>query len=91
MSSFAAQLGSNSLPSRGQDGAAVSIKSDPRTQSFLSRRGPYYRTPYIGQHGWVSIADPLGHAPSELEQLIVDGYRLAAPRALARRVSGGEE
>lgn len=75
----------------GHDGAAVAIKSDPTTQSFLIRRGPYYRTPYIGQHGWVSIADPLGHDPSELEALIVDGYRLAAPRTLARRVSGGEE
>lgn len=75
----------------GEDGAAVSIKSDPTTQSFLIRRGPYYRTPYIGQHGWVSIADPLGHDTSELEELIRDGYRLAAPATLARRVSGGEE
>lgn len=70
----------------GEDGAAVSIKSDPTTQGFLIRRGPYYRTPYIGQHGWVSIADPLGHDLAELEELIVDAYRLAAPRTLARQV-----
>lgn len=70
----------------GEDGMSVSIKSDPTTQSFLIRRGPYYRTPYIGQHGWVSVADPLSQDRVELEELIVDGYRLAAPRTLARRV-----
>lgn len=70
----------------GEDGAAVSIKSDPTTQSYLVRRGPYYRTPYIGQHGWVSVADPLGHDWAELEELIVDAYRSAAPKRLARLV-----
>lgn len=69
----------------GEDGLSVSIKSDPTTQSFLIRRGPYYRTPYIGQHGWVSVADPLAQDRAELEELIVDGYRLAAPRTLVRR------
>lgn len=70
----------------GEDGTAVSIKADPSTQAHLVRRGPYYRTPYIGQHGWVSIADPLSHDWTELEELITDAYRLAAPRTLARRV-----
>lgn len=70
----------------GEDGVSVSIKSDPTTQSFLIRRPPYYRTPYIGQHGWVSVADPLAQDPAELEELIVDGYRLAAPKTLVRRI-----
>ena len=54
----------------GEDGDSISIKSDPVTQSHLIRRGPYYRTPYIGQHGWVSLADPLSHDRTELEDLI---------------------
>lgn len=70
----------------GEDGLAVSIKSDPDTQAHLIRRGPYYRTPYIGQHGWVSLADPLSRDLAEFEELIVDAYRLAAPKTLARRV-----
>lgn len=70
----------------GERGEALSIKSDPVTQEMLVRHGPYYRTPYIGQHGWVSIADPLEHDWTEIEELIVDGYRRAAPRALVKRI-----
>jgi predicted DNA-binding protein (MmcQ/YjbR family) len=66
----------------GEDGEAISIKSDPTTQQHLVRRGPYYRTPYIGQHGWVSVADPLDHDWDEIRELIVDGWRLAAPKRL---------
>lgn len=71
----------------GEDGAAISIKSDPVTQSLLIRRGPYYRTPYIGQHGWVSVAEPLKQNREELADLIFDAYRSAAPKRLARLVS----
>jgi predicted DNA-binding protein (MmcQ/YjbR family) len=68
----------------GEDGDAISIKADPVTQAMLVRRGPYYRTPYIGQHGWISIADPLRQDWSEITELIVDGYRLAAPKRLSK-------
>jgi predicted DNA-binding protein (MmcQ/YjbR family) len=72
----------------GEDGGSVSIKSDLPNQALLIRRGPYYRTPYIGQHGWITADDPLGDGAdwAEVEALIVDGYRLAAPKTLARRV-----
>jgi predicted DNA-binding protein (MmcQ/YjbR family) len=70
----------------GEDGHSISIKSDPVNQSHLIRRGPWYRTPYIGQHGWVSIDDPLNQDQTELGDLIVDGYRSAAPKRLARLV-----
>lgn len=70
----------------GEGGEAVSIKADRETQAILVRAGPYYRTPYIGQHGWVSIADPLDHDWVEVEELIADGYVLAAPKRLGREV-----
>jgi predicted DNA-binding protein (MmcQ/YjbR family) len=66
----------------GDIGDAVSIKADPVTQQHLIRRGPYYRTPYIGQHGWVSVADPLGEDWAEIEELIIDAYRSVAPKRL---------
>jgi predicted DNA-binding protein (MmcQ/YjbR family) len=70
----------------GEDGAAISIKSDPVTQAHLIRHGPYYRTPYIGQHGWISVADPLSHDWTAITELIADAYRTAAPKRLARLV-----
>jgi predicted DNA-binding protein (MmcQ/YjbR family) len=70
----------------GEDGTAVSIKSDPTSQAFLIRRGPWYRTPYIGQHGWVSLADPLAHEWAEVALLIEDAYRMVAPRSLVGRL-----
>jgi predicted DNA-binding protein (MmcQ/YjbR family) len=70
----------------GEEGEAISIKADPMTQELLVRHGPYYRTPYIGQHGWVSIAHPLAHNWPEIEELIDDAYRLAAPRRLAEQI-----
>lgn len=75
----------------GESGEAVSIKSDGVTQAELIRRGPYYRTPYIGQHGWISIGSPLEHDWTEVAELIVDGYRLAAPKRLARLVPHDDE
>lgn len=66
----------------GEEGEAISIKTDPTTQDLLVRRGPYYRTPYIGQHSWVSVAHPLDLDWDEIEALIVDGYRLQAPKRL---------
>jgi predicted DNA-binding protein (MmcQ/YjbR family) len=71
----------------GESGVAVSIKSDPTNQGLLVDRGPWYRTPYIGQHGWVTVDDPLEQDWPEIAELIVDGYRLAAPARLAKLVS----
>jgi predicted DNA-binding protein (MmcQ/YjbR family) len=70
----------------GEHGEALSIKADPMTQELLVRHGPFYRTPYIGQHGWVSIDHPLEHNWPEIEELIADAYRLAAPRRLVGQV-----
>jgi predicted DNA-binding protein (MmcQ/YjbR family) len=72
----------------GEHGESISIKADPITQAALIRRGPYYRTPYIGQHGWISVADPLSGDWAEVEELIVDGYRRAAPKRLAKLIQG---
>ena len=71
----------------GEEGGDVAIKADHASQAALIRRGPWFRTPYIGQHGWVSITDPLSGDWSEVELLIEDGYRLAAPKRLVKLLS----
>lgn len=73
----------------GTGGGAVSVKSDPVSQAALTRRGPWYRTPYIGQHGWVTLDDPLAHDWTEVREMITDGYRLAAPKRLVQLLDSG--
>jgi predicted DNA-binding protein (MmcQ/YjbR family) len=68
----------------GEEGGSISIKCDGTTQAHLIKRGPYYRTPYIGQHGWVSVANPLGKHWQEIQDLIADAYALAAPKRRKR-------
>jgi predicted DNA-binding protein (MmcQ/YjbR family) len=76
------------LAGMGEDGTHVAIKSDPVNQALLIRREPYMRTPYIGQHGWVSVVSPLEHDWAEIATLIEDGWRMAAPKRLVREHDG---
>ncbi len=36
----------------------LSFKSDRETQELLLQKEKYFKTPYIGRHGWVSIQNP---------------------------------
>jgi predicted DNA-binding protein (MmcQ/YjbR family) len=70
----------------GYGKGSLSIKSDPTTQALLIKRGPWERTPYIGQHGWVSV---WGDGPidwDDVRELVRDAYRLAAPKKLAQQL-----
>lgn len=73
----------------GHGRGSLSIKSDLTTQDLLVCRGPWIRTPYIGQHGWVTVwgDDPFDW--EEIDGLVRDAYRLAAPRRLAERMERG--
>lgn len=62
----------------------VSIKADLDTQAMLIRDGRYERTPYVGQHGWVSLVDATKADWAEVEELILDAYRRVAPRRKTR-------
>jgi predicted DNA-binding protein (MmcQ/YjbR family) len=64
---------------------SLSIKADRITQEALVRRGPYVRTPYIGQHGWVTLWGDAEVDWAEVRDLVEDAYRLAAPKRLRRR------
>src|SRR6476661_89971 len=52
------------------DEGSMSIKADRDTQEALIKRGPYVRTPYIGQHGWVSVFGDVKLDWEEIEELI---------------------
>lgn len=61
---------------------SMSIKADPDTQRVLVKRGPYVRTPYIGQHGWVTIFGDARIDWNEIAELVTDAFNLAAPKRL---------
>ena len=70
----------------GYGKGSLSIKSDPTTQGLLVKRGPWERTPYIGQHGWVSVWGDSEINWEEVRELVRDAYRLAAPKKLAQQL-----
>ncbi len=63
---------------------STSIKTNMTTQEFLLHQEgtPYHKTPYIGQHGWVSILDTDKVPWKEIEDLIMEGYAWTAPKKL---------
>jgi predicted DNA-binding protein (MmcQ/YjbR family) len=70
----------------GYGRGSLSIKADHTTQDLLVQRGPWQRTPYIGQHGWVTVwgDDPIDW--EEVGELVKDAYRTVAPKRLLREM-----
>lgn len=66
--------------------ASLSIKTSPFTQEVLLQQEHYYKTPYIGQHGWVSIREFDRVEWQEIVGLIEEGYCLAAPKRLLKQL-----
>jgi hypothetical protein len=62
----------------------MSIKADKETQQLLISQGNFYKTPYIGQHGWVSIRANHIQNWDEIGQLIVEAYLRQAPKKLTQ-------
>ncbi len=65
--------------------ASLSVKTHPFVQERLLSRPGFERTPYIGQHGWVSLVDLPPADWEEVDLLIQDAYELVAPKRLRRR------
>lgn len=65
-------------------GGNCNIKSDKETQQVLIQKGPYIRAPYIGQHGWVQVANKEIRDWDEFRELIIEAYLRAAPKKLVQ-------
>jgi predicted DNA-binding protein (MmcQ/YjbR family) len=63
---------------------SLAIKTDHVTQARLVQDGGYYRTPYVGQHGWVSVAEDTQPDWGQIAELITDAYRRVAPKRLQK-------
>lgn len=65
----------------------ISLKTSKETQEFLLMKdGGFYKTPYIGQHGWVSVR--MADADwGEIAELVREAYGRAAPKSLRKTVT----
>jgi predicted DNA-binding protein (MmcQ/YjbR family) len=72
------------ISGESEKGFSLSFKSDRETQELLLQKERYYKTPYIGHHGWVSIQNPAGENWVELTDLILEAYLRAAPKRLVK-------
>lgn len=70
------------------EGAGISFKSDRENQEILLQQGRYMKTPYIGQHGWVSTRKDELLDWDELSVLLKEAYLRAAPKRLVKQVLG---
>jgi len=63
------------------------IKTDPVTQDLLVRGGDFERTPYLGQHGWVTAWGKAANLPwKKIEGLVEDAWRAVAPKRLVKKL-----
>ncbi|WP_313800399.1 MmcQ/YjbR family DNA-binding protein [Cytobacillus sp.] len=72
------------ISGESEGGFRLSFKSDRETQEILLQIEYFYKTPYIGHHGWVSIQNPAGDHWDELNDLIQEAYLRAAPKRLVK-------
>lgn len=69
----------------GADGPALSFKVLKTTQEILLAQEHFYKTPYIGHHGWVSIRAKNIADYDMLADYLLEGYLCAAPSAWSSR------
>lgn len=73
------------ISGESEKGFSISFKSDRETQEILLQKEHFFKTPYIGQHGWVSIQNPIEENWDELTDLIQEAYLRAAPKRIVKQ------
>jgi len=73
------------ISGENEKGFRLSFKSDRETQQILLQKEHFFKTPYIGHHGWVSIQNPNEENWYELNDLIQEAYLRAAPKRLVKK------
>lgn len=73
------------ISGESEKGFNLSFKSDRETQELLLQKDYFFKTPYIGHHGWVSVQNPLEENWDELSDLLQEAYLRAAPKRLVKQ------
>jgi predicted DNA-binding protein (MmcQ/YjbR family) len=65
----------------GADGdPAIALKVAKNEQGIFLNDPRFFKTPYIGQHGWISLKAKGRLNWKEVEELVKGSYHLASPR-----------
>jgi predicted DNA-binding protein (MmcQ/YjbR family) len=59
---------------------AIAVKVGKAAQGIFLEDPRFYRTPYIGQHGWISLRVQGRLNWEEVEELVKGSYGLMSPR-----------
>ncbi len=72
----------------GEHGTSIWVPAPPGVQEQLVEDEPdrFYRPPYVGHRGWVGVRLDRDLDWDEIDGIVRDGYRLVAPKALARQL-----
>ena len=62
--------------------AGMSFKSDRENQELLIQQEGFFKTPYVGQHGWVSVKNPENW--DMLEDLLKEAFLRSSPKRLVK-------
>ncbi|HEY2421324.1 MAG TPA: MmcQ/YjbR family DNA-binding protein [Neobacillus sp.] len=73
------------ISGESENGFRLSFKSDRETQELLLLKERFFKSPYIGHHGWVSIQNPDMEDWDELTDLFQEAYLRAAPKRLVKK------
>lgn len=65
----------------------LAVKVPKEAQAAYMEDARITKTPYIGQHGWISLDWPLMQ-PEEVEALVALSYRGVAPKKLLAQLPG---
>jgi predicted DNA-binding protein (MmcQ/YjbR family) len=70
---------------------SLAIKTLKTTQSFLlNQQDRFFKTPYVGQHGWISLHTDQPLDWKEIEELIKEAYLQTAPKKIVTAFRGLE-
>ncbi len=75
---------------RGDGRHSVWCKARPGAQLVLTGDDParFFVPPYVGRHGWIGVRlDDDGVDWEELTDLVIESYRITAPKRLAARLA----
>ncbi len=74
-----------------QDGKpTIGFKLEKQHQAIVIEHPDFSKAPYVGQHGWVSLDASNVKDWNDVREMLLESYRLIAPKRLWAQVESGE-